>query len=77
MVFSILHHYHDESKKDNQKKKDRINNRTGILCAVHTAPQWNSFLPSSEGIENRGSSRPRAVNDPITTLPFFEKFGKY
>lgn len=68
MVFSISHD-HDESKII--KKKDRINNRTGILCAVHTAPQWNSFLPSIEGIENRGSIRPRAVNDPITTLPFF------
>lgn len=30
-----------------------------------------------QGIENRGSIRPRAVNDPITTLPFFLVILKY
>ena len=63
MVFFISHD-HDES----ENKKDRINNRTDILCAVHTAPQWNSFLPSIEGIENGGSIRPRTVRSIISSL---------
>jgi hypothetical protein len=41
-----------------------LNNCTGIVCALHTALQENSLLPK----KNRESTKPRLVNDTMTTL---------
>jgi len=35
-----------DKKNKKKKKKIELNSRTGIFCALHTAPQWNFlFLP--------------------------------
>jgi len=41
-----------------------LNNRTGIAYALHTALQENSLLPKKNG----ESTKPRSVNDTMTTL---------
>lgn len=41
---SISHDWANVRDKKNNKKK--LNNRTGIFCALHTAPQWNLLFSS-------------------------------
>lgn len=48
-----------EGIKNNKQGEIELYNRTGIFCALHTAPQWNFFF--SFFIEEREKSN---LSDP-------------
>ena len=46
-------------KKNKKKKKEiDLNSRTGILCALHTALQWNFLFPLFYSIEEKNGIHP-------------------